>query len=114
MANRRITTAYSNYAEVDSSPGADGYFTETVTPRRLKDSLFFSVRETSVGAAVDVVLQFQCRGDNSWQTYNNGDSTVFKPGDRVEIDDSGAAVRWRAGVLSGGYVSGSVIFGFDW
>lgn len=126
MANRKITTAYSSYAHVDVAPGADGFFTEAVTPRRLKDNLFFSIREaeseesedsndsSGAGTDVTVVLQFQCKGDDIWQTYNHNDGADLVPGDRFKIDDSAAAVRWRAGVLYGGYTSGAVRFGFDW
>lgn len=125
MANRKITTAYSSYAHVDVAPGADGFFTEAVTPRRLKDNLFFSIREAeseesgveeSSGSTTDitVVLQFQCKGDDIWQNYNYNDGAELVPGDRFKIDDSAAAVRWRAGVLYGGYTSGAVRFGFDW
>lgn len=125
MANRKITTAYSSYAHVDVAPGADGFFTEAVTPRRLKDNLFFSIREaeseesgveesSSSITDITVVLQFQCKGDDIWQTYNYNDGADLVPGDRFKVDDSAAAVRWRAGVLYGGYTSGAVRFGFDW
>jgi len=125
MANSRETNAYSSYAHVDVAPGADGFFTEAVTPRRLKDNLFFSIREAeseesgveeSSGSTTDitVVLQFQCKGDDIWQNYNYNDGAELVPGDRFKIDDSAAAVRWRAGVLYGGYTSGAVRFGFDW
>jgi len=125
MANRKITTAYSSYAHVDVAPGVDGFFTEAVTPRRLKDNLFFSIREaeseesgveesSSSITDITVVLQFQCKGDDIWQNYNYNDGAELVPGDRFKIDDSAAAVRWRAGVLYGGYTSGAVRFGFDW
>lgn len=126
MANKRITTAYSSYAHVDVAPGVEGYFTEPIIPRRLKDSLFFSVREAvseesddsmdSSGTVADVtvVLQFQCKGDDIWQNYNYNDGTAFVVGDRFKIDDAAGGLRWRAGVLFGGYVNGAVKFGFDW
>jgi len=127
MANSRETNAYSSYATVDVDPGIGGYFTEAVTPRRLHDDLYFSIREVekqessadpldSSGAETDitVVLQFQCKGDNRWQNYNYNDGTVLAIGDRFKIEDTGAGVRWRAGVEAGGYTFGAVKFGFDW
>jgi len=127
MANSRETNAYSSYATVDEDPGVGGYFTEAVTPRRLHDDLYFSIREVekqessadpldSSGAETDitVVLQFQCKGDDRWQNYNYNDGTVLAIGDRFKIEDTGAGVRWRAGVEAGGYTFGAVRFGFDW
>jgi len=127
MANSKETNAYSSYATVDEAPEADGFFTESVTPRRLHDDLYFSIREVdkdessadsldSSGATTDVtvVLQFQCKGDDRWQTYNYNDGAALVVGDRFKIEDTGAGVRWRAGVLDGGYVFGAVKFGFDW
>jgi len=127
MANSRETNAYSSYATVDEDPGVGGYFTEAVTPRRLHDDLYFSIREAekqessadpldSSGAETDitVVLQFQCKGDDRWQNYNYNDGTVLTIGDRFKIEDTGAGVRWRAGVEAGGYTFGAVKFGFDW
>ena len=128
MANLKESNAYSSYATVDTDPGAGGFFTDPVTPRRLHDDLFFSIRETedadvssadpldSSGAETDitVVLQFQCKGDDRWQNYNYNDGTVLAIGDRFKIEDTGAGVRWRAGVEAGGYTFGAVKFGFDW
>lgn len=127
MANLKESNAYSSYATVDTAPGVDGFFTDPVTPRRLHDELFFSIRETekeaessgdeeSSGSITDVtvILQFQCKGDDRWQSYNYNDGTDLAIGDRFKIEDTGAGVRWRAGVESGGYVSGAVTFGFDW
>jgi hypothetical protein len=121
MANSRNSGAKHQYATVDTDPG-DGYFTNTVSPRALKDDIFFSVRETdpeasdfpSGGSTMTVVLQFRCAGDTAWQSYNYNTGTAFVAGDRFNITDFGSGVNWRAGVLAGGYTEGSLTFGFDW
>lgn len=127
MANRRISGSNYEYAVVDTLPGADGYFTNPVSPRELRKTkgekeIFFSIREfeTDLSAApsdlsdVTVVLQFMCPGDERWQDYVPLDGSEFTIGNRISIADLGAGVQWRAGVTSAGYGSGSVVFGFDW
>ena len=118
MANSRSSGEYKEYAVVDTAPGAGGYFTNVVSPRKDKISkLYFSIREfsedPSAGSVMTVNLQFQCAGDGAWTDYGNG-GTAFVIGDRVLIEDVGPAVTWRAGVKQGGFTSGSLAFGFDW
>jgi hypothetical protein len=118
MANSKVTNDDCRYATVDTDPVA-GYFTDSVSPRGIKDDIFFSIRETdpatapSMGSVMTVVLQFKCKGDVAWQTYNYN-STPLVAGDRFHIEDYGAGVSWRAGVEIGGYTEGSLTFGFEW
>lgn len=125
MANSRSSGNNYEYATVDTLPGAAGYFTNNVDPRKLKDKgakVFFSIRQTDadVSAApsalstITVALQYRCLGDDAWTDYVPLDGSDFAIGNRVEIDDTGHGVYWRAGVRSDEYTSGSVTFGFDW
>ena len=118
MANSLSSGEYKEYAVVDTAPGAGGYFTNPVYPRKNKiNKFYFSIREfsedPSSGSVMTVVLQFQCAGDGEWTDYSNG-GTAFVIGDRVLIEDNGQAVAWRAGVKQGGHTSGSLAFVFDW
>jgi hypothetical protein len=120
MANIQESSGGYEYASVDTDPGAGGFFTKPVSIRRKNDDiqkLFFSIRELedepSEASVITVVLQFRCKGDVGWTTYTN-DGTDFVIGDRKLIDSNAAGVQWRAGVLSDGFTSGSVRFGFDW
>ena len=125
MANSRSSGDNYEYATVDTLPTSAGYFTKSIDARhKLKrnDKLFFSIREAAadVSAApsalssVTVVLQFMCPGDSAWSDFVPLDGSSFAIGNRVEIEDRGAGVQWRAGVRSDEYTSGSVRFGFDW
>jgi hypothetical protein len=127
MANARSSGEFYEYATVDTLPDADGYFTNAVRPRwlRLKkkvDKIMFSIREAAADVSeadstlstVTVVLQYKCPGDTRWTTYVPLDGSSLATGNRLAIMDFGDDVYWRAGVVSDGYTSGSVTFGFDW
>jgi hypothetical protein len=127
MANSKASSDNYEYATVDTLPGASGYFTNEVVPRDKFQKgkvhkLFFSIREypddvseaPSTNAVVTVALQFKCPGDLGWTDFVPLDGSTFAVGNRVALEDIGAAVRWRAGVRSDEYTSGSVTFGFDW
>lgn len=133
MANSRSSGQFKEYATVDTQPSgtALGYWTNEVCLRdkqndgMAKEKMYFSIREfeTDSSAASDtssmtVTLQFQCDGDAGWQDFkdfaSSDNQATFAVGHRVTIEDTGAAVRWRAGVKDGDYTSGSVTFGFDW
>jgi len=126
MANSRTSGAFKEYATVDTAPIGLGYFTNPVDLRVLRkvkkeNRVYFSIREeeadssaASDTSAITVVLQFQCEGDAGWQDYVPLDGSALATGNRVTIEDSGAAVLWRAGVKDGDYTNGSITFGFDW
>lgn len=127
MANERNQGVNKEYATVDTNPGSAGYFTNVVDIRHLNKTekiskIFFSIREheadisaaPSALSSVTVVLQFKCDGDNAWSDYVSLAGEALAIGNRLAIEDTGAGVSWRAGVVSDGYTSGSVTFGFDW
>jgi len=127
MANSRVSAANHEYAIVDTVPGSEGYFTNEVDVRLKSKNdklrkLFFSIREAaadvsaapSAGSTVAVVLQFRCPGDEGWTNYVPLDGSELAIGNRLILEDIGAGVFWRAGVVSDGFTSGSVKFGFDW
>jgi len=127
MANVKDSGTNKEYATVDTLPGSSGFFTNEIDPRiLLKDKkvsrIFFSIRETvsdeseapSTASVVTVVLQYKCDNDADWTEYVPMDGSELAIGNRIIIDDMAANVRWRAGVVSDGYTSGSVRFGFDW
>jgi len=127
MANSRSSGAFKEYATVDTAPIGLGYFTNEVCLRDklnvglAKGIMYFSIREEeadSSGASdtssMTVTLQFKCEGDAGWQDYVPLDGSSLAVGNRVAIADTGAAVRWRAGVKDGEFTDGSITFGFDW
>ena len=126
MANRRSSGTFKQYATVDTMPTGLGYFTNEVDLRALrKDNkefrVYFSIREYEADSSeasdtseMTVTLQFQCEGDLGWQDYKPLDGSALAVGNRVVIEDTGAAVKWRAGVHDYEYTSGSITFGFDW
>ena len=126
MANRRSSGSFKEYATVDTHPTGLGYYTNSVDPRALRkvnkeNRVNFSIREfesdssdASDTSSMTVTLQFKCEGDAGWQDYVPLDGSALAVGNRVAIEDSGAAVLWRAGVHEFEYTSGSITFGFDW
>lgn len=122
MGNSKVSDECREYANVDSAPegGSGGFFTKEVSMELLERTkkifkIFFSIREASAGtSAVTVVLQFKCEGDVHWQDYVSPDGSVLAIGNRLVLEEQGSKVYWRAGVKEAGYVSGAVIFGFDW
>ena len=127
MANARSSGTNYEYATVDTLPGAAGYFTNSICPRDKAKTdkvkkIFFSIRETNadISAApsdlstITVVLQYKCQGDAGWSDYVDFAGSSLAIGNRMALEDNGNGVDWRAGVVSDGYTSGSVTFGFDW
>jgi len=127
MANSRSSGTNYEYATVDTLPGASGYFTNPIDVRVKSKTdkvhrIFFSIRESAAdlseaasdASTITVLLQFKCPGDAGWTTYIPLDGSSLAIGNRLAIEDNGAAVLWRAGVVSDGYTSGAVKFGFDW
>ena len=123
MANRRVSGANKEYAIVDTLPTSAGYFTNHICPRDKKgEKVFFSIRETNADisanpsalSSITVILQFLCPGDSAWTDFINLDGSAFVIGNRVELQDIGAGVLWRAGVRDDEYINGAVTFGFDW
>jgi len=119
MANSRDSSVYREYVTVNEEPSGDGYFTNSVSIRNEDlTHIFFSIRETGVGAGVMIVtLQFKCTGDDVWTDYDTYNEVC-----RKVIEGGGAGTQWRAGVkadASSGvatqnYTSGEFTFGFDW
>ena len=129
MANSRISDDNHEYAVIDTAPDSEGYFTNTICPRdiikagtSIGGKIFFSIRENeadssaepSDNAVTEVILEFKCEDDTEWTEFVPLDGSSIAVGNRVQIDDTGAGVLWRAGVSSVGYTSGKVVFGFDW
>ena len=116
---------YREYARIDTAPGAGGYWTNAVSISDLKTGksikrIFFSIREEQADPGsiddsdVTVTLQFRCTDNDRWTDYVFLDGSTLAIGNRLKIDDDGAAAEWRAGVKEGDYTSGSVLVGFDW
>ena len=129
MANSRSSGQYKEYATVDTLPTSAGYYTNEVCLKDLvndgrcpKGKMWFSIGETaediseapSTLSTVTVALQFKRDGDAAWTDYVDLAGSSLAVGNRLVIEDTGSAVRWRAGVRSDEYTSGSVTFGFDW
>jgi hypothetical protein len=129
MANGRSSGVYKEYATVDTAPSGSelGYWTNEVCLRDkqndgdAKGKMYFSIREQELDSSqasdtsvMTVTLQFKCDGDLGWQDYVDLAGSELAVGNRIIIEDTGAAVRWRAGVKDGSYTSGKLTFGFDW
>jgi hypothetical protein len=126
MANSRSSQPNHEYATVDTNPGAAGYFTNPFCPRDKTKigipKVFFSIRDATADksenpsalSVITVGLQFKCSGDLDWTDYIPLDGSSLAIGNRVALEDMGAGVIWRAGVVDDAFTSGSVVFGFDW
>jgi hypothetical protein len=126
MANAKFSATNYEYATVDTQPTSAGYWTNEVSPRdkfkKGAGKLFFSIREASADVSanpsalsvITVSLQFKCKDDPGWTDYVPLDSSSLAIGNRVALEDVGADVRWRAGVVDDAFTNGSVRFGFDW
>jgi hypothetical protein len=128
MANTKYSGIYKEYAKVDTLPGATGFFTNEVCLRDkvraglTKGIMYFSIREATADVSeapsalstITVALQFKCEDDADWTDFVDLAGSSLAIGNRLIIEDTGAGVRWRAGVRSDEYTSGSVMFGFDW
>lgn len=111
MANSRTSKPTYEKVVIDTAPGADGYWTNVVTPRgRGVDKLFLSVAETGDSSAfmITVTLQYRPPGDTEWQVYDTYTSAT-----REIIEDNGSS-KWRAGVDNGDYTSGEGSITLDW
>lgn len=126
MANTRNSGTNHEYAKVDTNPGSTGYFTNPICPRDKRkvgaDKIYFSIRETNADisanpsalSTITVTLQFKCPGDLAWTDFVDFAGNSLAIGNRIELDDSGAGILWRAGVEDDNFSAGSVTFGFDW
>ena len=127
MANSRSSGTNYEYATVDRRPTSAGYFTNSICPRDKHrvgkvSKIFFSIREASADisanpsalSTITVGLQFKCEGDAGWTDFVDLAGGTLAIGNRIALDDMGAGVHWRAGVVDDAYTSGSVTFGFDW
>ena len=128
MANSRSSGTYKEYATVNTAPHTTdlGYWTNEVCLRDkvkegvAKEKMWFSIRENEVdssdaaGFAVTISLQYKCEDDLGWQDFVDLAGSELAIGNRLIIEDTGAAVRWRAGVKDGNYSGGNITFGFDW
>ena len=130
MANSKNSDVHYEYATIDTQPaGAElGFWTNEVCLRdkmkvgHAKDKMWFSIRESEADSSEDasdtssmtVSLQFKCDEDAGWQTFEPLDGSDLATGNRLIIEDTGAYVKWRAGVKDGDFTSGTATFGFDW
>lgn len=110
MANTKSNGERYAYATIDTAPGADGYWCDSVsmTAKNTK-AIFFSYRG---GGSATVTIQFRCQSDTAWTDLTT-DETIAD-GVRFRLDDFAAGVKYRAGVKSGAYTSGDNKVGFDW
>ena len=111
MANSKSNSDRYRYALIDTAPGADGYWSDTVSPSKVNASaLFFSYRGTGYAT---VTLQFKTAETGSaWQDYET--DCTLEQGRRYMIRDYATGVKWRAGVKVGNLISGSIRIGLDW
>lgn len=110
MANVREESGYQRVI-VSEAPGAGGFFTTGVNPKRRGISkMYVSVRETGDSSTftATVTLQFRVSGDDDWQDYE-----VYEAITRKIIEDGGSTY-WRIGVKQGDYTEGSITCGIDW
>jgi hypothetical protein len=111
MANSKLNGERYRYASIDTAPGADGYWSDAVSMSSVNaGALFFSRSGAGVGT---VTIQYKLPHTGSaWTDYD--DPVTLTDGVRCRLDDTGAGVKWRAGVKNGNYTSDTIIVGFDW
>lgn len=99
------------YAFIDTAPGADGYWSDSISMSKKKiDGLFFSF---SGGGVATVTIQYQLPHTGAeWVDYLT--TETIASGTRLRVGDEAAGVKWRAGIKQGGHTSGTCVVGFDW
>jgi len=109
--NAKLNGPRYKYASIDTAPGADGYWSDAVSMSAVNaNKLQFSRSGGGVGT---VLIQYKLPHTGAaWVDYDSPISLV--DGVRCVVDDSGAGVKWRAGVKETFYTSGTIIVGFDW
>ena len=110
MANSKSNSDRHAYATIDTAPGADGYWCDSVSPAKKNATpMWFSY---GGGGVATVTLQFQRPGDTGWTDYTTDET--LEDGAMFIMEAWGAGVKWRAGVKNGGLSSGTNRIGFDW
>jgi len=112
MANAKSNGERYKYAKIDTAPAAAGYWCDSVSMSKVNaKSLFISVWG---GGSATVTIQFKTADpvNGAWTDYST-DETI-EDGSRFILEDWAAGVKWRVGVKSGGYSSGTVWVGIDW
>jgi len=111
MANTNVNGERYSYIQVTEAPPADGSWCNSVSMSAKNASpLFFSRRG---GGSANIAIQFKTPETGSeWTDYEH--DLTLDDGVRCILEDQGHGVKWRAGVKSGGWSSGTVIIGFDW
>ena len=111
MANQKLNGPRYSYASIDTAPGADGYWSDSVSMSKANaNELFASI---SGGGVATVTLQYMLpHSGAAWTDYTT--SETLESGGRFRMDDHGAGVKWRIGVKNGNYTSDTIIVGFDW
>lgn len=99
MANRKLRGNSYRGVHIDSAPGANGYFTDSVRPNEYGvGSLILSFG--NIGSNT-VTLQFKPAGESSWRTYKEFTSAD----DPRQIIEDYTDCEYRAGIASGDFSS---------
>lgn len=111
MANSKLNGPRYKYASIDAAPGADGYWSDTVSMvYESTDELFLNV---SGGGVATVTIQYKLPHTGAiWTDYVT--TETLETGARFRLDDHGAGVKWRVGVKNGNHTSDTIIVGLDW
>ena len=115
MANSKSNGDRYAYATIDTAPGADGYWCDSVSmSSKNTKAMFFSRRG---GGTATVTIQFKCPGDADWTDLTTDESLA--DGERLRVDDFASGVKYRAGIKEDSsaddtYTSGTITVGFDW
>jgi len=111
MANAKLNGPRYKYASIDTAPGADGYWSDSVSMTKVNaNELFLNV---SGGGSATVTIQYMLPHTGAIWTDYTTDETL-ETGARFRLDDHGAGVKWRVGVKQGAYSSDTIVVGFDW
>ena len=95
MANSQVTSDRYRYASIDTAPGADGYWSQSVSMSQVKAGPIWFSR--SGGGTATVHLQYKAPWYDGWVDYET-DVDLSVDGTRCILEDMGAGVKWRAGV----------------
>ena len=110
-ANSQSTGNNYVFATVDTAPGASGYGTSAISPKKYRaqsayKSLWFTIGGTGT---MTVTLQYKLAGTSTWNDYADYTSAEYKL-----LETGAGGETWRAIVKNGAHTSGSLTFGFTW
>jgi hypothetical protein len=113
MANTKYSGTNYRDAYIDTDPGSDGYFSDSVSPADVGKEIYLSIRDVG-GSAFDMTVTVQFSTGRDGDTWHDHDTYTATTYEKFDVGMRSAA-KWRIGVKnSADFTSGTIKCGFDW